>query len=158
MRKTILGLGSLGGVAVVGAVAGVTAARRRKRHGDHVSALSLGSSDGGSPDRWHSVTVNCEPERLGALPPPLDQLGFEIEVRVRPAPGDRGTELAARVADPAKVERDTVRHLRAALREARALAEIGEVPLPDSPPSTKRTLLSRPLEAATRHGREEGRL
>ena len=144
MKKTILG------IAAVGAVAGVAAARRRTRHRDGVNA--------GSPDRWHSVTVHCEPERLGALPPPLDSLGFEIEVRVRPAPADRGTELAARVADPAKADRGTVGELRAALRKARALAEIGEVPLPDSPPTTERTLLSRPLAHATRHGREEGRL
>jgi hypothetical protein len=156
MRKSILGFG---GVAAVGAVAGVAAARRRKRQGDGVSALpAMGRSDSGSPDRWHSVTVNCEPEQLGPLPPPLDSLGFEVEVRIRPAPGDRGTELAARVADAGKVGRDTVRQLRAALREARALAEIGEVPLPDSPPSTKKTLLNRPLAAATAHGREEGRL
>lgn len=152
MRKSILGFG---GVAVVGVVAGVTAARRRQRPGDGV--LAAGPADRG-PDRWHSVTVNCEPERLGPLPPPLDSLGFEVEVRIRPAPGDRGTELAARVADPSKAGRDTVRQLRASLREARALAEIGEVPLPDSPPTTERTLLSRPLAAATEHGRGEGRL
>lgn len=153
MRKTILG------VAVVGAVAGVAVARRSKRQGDGVSALpALGRSDGGSPDRWHSVTVHCEPEQLGHLPPPLDSLGFEVEVRVRPAPGGRGTEIAARVADPDKAGRDTVRHLRAALREARALAEIGELPLPDSPPTTEKTLLNRPLAAVTEHGRGEGRL
>jgi hypothetical protein len=144
MRKTILG------VAAVGAVAGVAAARRRARHRDGVSA--------GSPDRWHSVTVHCEPEQLGPLPPPLDSLGFEVEVRIRPAPADRGTELAARIAPPAQAGRGTVGELRAALRKARALAEIGEIPLPDSPPTTADTLLSRPLAHATRHGREDGRL
>jgi len=144
MKKTILG------VAAVGAVAGVAAARRRAKRGDRVSA--------GRPDRWHSVTVNREPERLGSLPPPLDGLGFEVEVRIRPAPGDRGTELAARVADPATAGPDAVGRLRAALRKARALAEIGEVPLPDSPATTEETLLSRPLAHVTRHGREEGRL
>jgi hypothetical protein len=144
MRKSILG------AAAVGAVVSVAAARRFARRGDGVSPPVS--------DRWHAVTVNCEPERLGPLPPPLDGLDFEIEVRIRPAPGDRGTEAAARVADPAKLNRDTVRRLRRALREARALAEIGEVPLPDSPATTKNTPLSLPLAYATRHGREEGRL
>jgi hypothetical protein len=144
MKKSILG------AAVLGAAVSVAAARRLVRRGDGVSP-PVG-------DRWHAVTVNCEPERLGSLPPPLDALDFEIEVRVRPAPGDRGTEAAARVADPAKLNRDTVRALRRALRQARALAEIGEVPLPDSPATTKDTPLNVPLAYATRHGREEGRL
>jgi hypothetical protein len=156
MRKKILG------AVVVGAVAGVTATTLRKSRGDALGTRRLTESFAGratgDPDRWHSITINCEPEQLGHLPPPLDNLGFEAEVRVRPAPGDRGTELAARVADPKKAGRDSVRELRKSLRLARALAEIGEVPLPDSPPTTKDTLLGKPLAAATRHGREEGRL
>jgi hypothetical protein len=156
MLKRILG------AVVVSAVAGATVTALRKSRDDALSPRRLAGSFAGratgDPDRWHSVTVNCEPERLGSLPPPLDNLGFEVEVRVRPAPADRGTELAARVVDPAKAGRDSVRELRKSLRLARALAEIGEVPLPDSPPTTKDTLLGKPLAAATRHGREEGRL
>lgn len=122
----------------------------------------------GERDRWHSVTVNCEPERLGPKPPPLDELGFPVEIRIRPAPAGRGTELAARLvgSSPAGIGKvaaklrddDPVRVLRRALRAARSLAEVGEVLLPDSPGTTHRTLTGAPLAYATRHGREEGRL
>src|SRR3954468_17033375 len=49
--------------------------------------------------RWHVVTVNraafdVAPD--GVLPAPLAELGDAIEVQIRPAPRDRGTELAAR--------------------------------------------------------------
>jgi hypothetical protein len=118
--------------------------------------LRHGSATEPEPDRWHSVTVNCSPEELGPKPPPLDELGFPVEVRIRPAPEDRGTELAARVASGADHER--VQQLRSALRAARSLAEVGEVLRPDSPGTTDPTLTSAPLAYATRHGREEGRL
>jgi len=149
MRKSMLGAGLAGAVVVV------TVGRRLARRADLVGAVDA-FRDGNHPDRWHAVTVNVEPEQLGSLPPPLDELGETVEVVVRPAPGARGTELRARLVEPAG--RDQVRKLRASLRKARALAEIGEVPLPDTPPSTKPTLLNKPLEYATRHGREEGRL
>ncbi|GAA3285559.1 hypothetical protein GCM10020218_045690 [Dactylosporangium vinaceum] len=63
---------------------------------------------------------------------------------------------AARVAPGADPQR--VRRLRAALRAARSLAEVGEVLRPDAPATTKPTLTGAPLAYATRHGREEGRL
>jgi hypothetical protein len=53
---------------------------------------------------------------------------------------------------------DPVRLIRRALREARSLAEVGEVLLPDAPATTHPTLTGAPLAYATRHGREEGRL
>jgi hypothetical protein len=140
------GLGAAALVAGTGAVAGAVVLARRRR--------------GAEPDRWHGVTINCSPDRLDPLPPPLDELGFPVEIRIRPAAGDRGTELAARsagdAAGPGAVERR--RHLRRALREARSLAEVGEVLLPDAPPTTRPTLTGAPLAYATRHGREEGRL
>jgi hypothetical protein len=106
-------------------------------------------------DRWHSITINRQPEEVGSLPQPLDDLGQAVQVRIRPAPGGRGTEVAARCV---AADRDGVRALRQALREARQLAETGEVLHPDSPPTTRRTPLGAPLAYATRHGREEGRL
>jgi hypothetical protein len=119
-------------------------------------------------DRWHSVTINRSPEEVGPRPAALAELGETIEVRVRPAPAGRGTEVAARIRDEvptglgkvaAKLaDDDPVRHLRRALREAKQVAEVGEVLLPDRPPTTRPTLTSRPLGYATRHGREEGRL
>jgi hypothetical protein len=147
-----------GGAVVAAAVTGTVVARRRY---------------GGAPteparDRWHSVTINRSPEEVGHRPEPLAELGDTIELRVRPAPGGRGTELAARLTGevPSGLDKlaakraggDPVVHLRRALREAKQLAEVGEVLLPDSPPTTERTLTSRTLAYATRHGREEGRL
>jgi hypothetical protein len=156
MNRTML---SLTAVAVGGA--GVVLGRRMLRH-----TPATAHDDG--RDRWHSVTINCSPEELGPKPPPLDELGFPVEIRIRPAPGDRGTELAVRMVDPpptgpAKVlgklrDDDPVRSIRRSLREARSLAEVGEVLLPDVPATTRPTLTGAPLAYATRHGREEGRL
>jgi len=156
MRRTWIG------AAVAATGVGVVAGRRvmQRRQG--------GGQNDASRDRWHSVTIFCEPEQLGALPPPLDELGAPVEVRIRPAPGGRGTELAARLTPPtptglgkvvAKLrDDDPVRLLRRSLREARQLAEIGEVLLPDAPSTTHPTLTGAPLAYATRHGREDGRL
>ncbi len=145
--------------AAVAATAVTVMARRLVRAGGAKSSAS---------DRWHSVTIFREPEQLGPLPVPLDELGEAVEVRIRPAPGGRGTELAARLAEPvpggaaalvAKARgEDPVRRLRRALREARSLAEVGEVLRPDTPSTTKPTPIAAPLAYATRHGREEGRL
>ena len=155
MRRTVLG-------AAVAATA-VTVVVRRLTRAKGVDRLA-----GSARDRWHSVTVFREPEQLGQLPAPLDELGATVEVRIRPAPGGRGTELAARLAEPvpggvaalaAKArDKDPVRRLRRALREARSLAELGEVLLPDAPSTTKPTPTGAPLAYATLHGREEGRL
>jgi hypothetical protein len=152
MKRTVM-------VVAVGAAAtGVAVVGWRRAAGRPILA---------GPDRWHSVTIYRSPEEVGHLPEPLAELGETIEVRVRPAPGDRGTEVAARlvndvpggigkVASRIKGE-DPVGRLRRALREAKQLAEVGEIVRPDVP-TTKRTLTSRPLEYATRHGRAEGRL
>jgi hypothetical protein len=156
MRKLLFG------AAAVGLVVSVAAGRRFARRPD-------GATPGDRRvDRWHSVTVNCAPERLDPLPACLSELGDAVEVVMRPAPGGRGTELAARLVErvPSGVggvvaklrDDDPVRRLRRALRDARALAEIGEILLPDSPATTRSTLLGAPLAYAVRHGREEGRL
>ncbi|WP_223856286.1 MULTISPECIES: hypothetical protein [Streptomyces] len=99
-------------------------------------------------DRWLVVTVNRAPTDVGiqgAPPKPLDRFGDELEVRVRPAPGDHGTELAARIRRPVPPKaaswparlagRDPRQEVRTALREAKALLETGEVMLPDYPPT-----------------------
>ena len=67
-----------------------------------------------------------DPEQLrNATPAPLTAFCDRLEVRVTPAPGDRGAELAARFRGP--VTDDEIGELRAALREAKALVEVGEV-------------------------------
>jgi hypothetical protein len=113
-------------------------------------------------ERWHIVTVNRDQSDLtaGDRPWPLAELGDEIEVRYRTAPGDRGTEVAVRPrqAGRARPDRDRIRRVRSALRESKQVWETGEVLSPDRPGTARRTLLNRPLEYATTHGREEGRI
>ena len=76
--------------------------------------------------RWRAVTVLTDPAVLqSTTPAPLVAFGDRLEVRVTPAPGDRGAELAARFRGP--VTEDEIGELRAALREAKALVEVGEV-------------------------------
>lgn len=130
---------------------------------------SDGARADGATDRWHFVTVNRRPEEVapdGRLPDPLTELGDQIEVQIRPAPGDRGTEIGARVRGPvptglsaaaARVAgTDPRQQVRTALRNAKMLLETGEILEPDKPPTTRRTLKNLPLELATRRARGEG--
>lgn len=98
------------------AVGGVVAGRTRRAPG----------SQGVSADdaaRWRVVTIDRPRGELpvdGPLPEPLALLGGSVEVRWTDAPGDHGTELAARCAgEPHEV--------RAALRESKQLLEVGWV-------------------------------
>ncbi|SEG56316.1 hypothetical protein SAMN04489712_106303 [Thermomonospora echinospora] len=111
--------------------------------------------------RWFVVTVNCPPERLSdPLPEPLERLRDNVELRMSPAPGGRGTELAARPRNGVvagaldRIRGDDPRQaVRAALRETKSLIETGEVLRPDTPPTTGATL----LEPATRRATGETR-
>jgi hypothetical protein len=151
-----------GAAVLVGTGAGVVAVRR---------ITAVRRSGNGPGPRWHAVTVNrpeAEVAPDGRLPDPLGGLGDMIEVRLRPAPGERGTELHARlrVPEPAGVRgaaaratgNDPRQRLRAALRQAKQLVETGEVLQADRPPTTRRTLRGLPLELATRRAQGEGRL
>ena len=99
----------------------------------HVRLPGVGQSSstddpGTAARRWRAVTVLCSPEQVGTgtdLPAPLAALGDRIELRITAAPGDRGTELAARYRD--RPSDDDLGRLRAALREAKQLIETGEV-------------------------------
>jgi hypothetical protein len=107
--------------------------------------------------RWRAVTVLRDPADVSAaLPAPLAALGDRIEVRVTPAPGDRGAELAARYrGTPSE---DEVGRLRAALREAKALLEVGEVLRVDPQPHGERaaTPQGAALEGAAAAAPREG--
>jgi hypothetical protein len=104
----------------------------------------------------------------GQLPSPLAELGDEIEVRVQPAPGDRGTEIHARLraAVPsgvggirARIQGENPRGaMRRALRETQWLLETGEVLSPDTKTTTKQTPGGKLLGQATGRSWEEGRL
>jgi hypothetical protein len=93
-----------------------------------------------SAQRWRVVTVLRSPEQIGtgdALPAPLAELAERIEVRVTPAPGDKGTELAARYRS--QVAQDDIEELRSALRRTKQLLEVGEVLRVDPVPHGRRT-------------------
>ncbi|MEH0971759.1 hypothetical protein V6U77_11565 [Micromonospora sp. CPCC 205546] len=91
------------------------------------------------PARWQVVTVDRAPGEVlpdGRWPEPLRRLGAAVQVELRPAPGCRGTELAARPVPGAAPPAGLAAHLvgddpgllvRRALREAKQLAETGEV-------------------------------
>ncbi|MEU8181613.1 hypothetical protein AB0B86_12690 [Micromonospora sp. NPDC049047] len=92
-----------------------------------------------APPGWEVVTVDRPPEQVlpgGRWPEPLRRLDGAVEVRVRPAPGDRGTELAARPLAGATPPVGLAAHLvgddpgllvRRALRQIKQRAEAGEV-------------------------------
>jgi hypothetical protein len=95
------------------------------------------------------VTVFREPSDIDTakLPEPLAEFGDRIEVRVTPAPGGKGTELAARLRDrpssgsaPSRLSgKDPQADLRSALRRAKQLIEVGEVLVVDPAPHGNRT-------------------
>lgn len=100
------------GVVTVAAVA-----RRRKRVPDE-------------QDRYLAVTVNRAPEEVQTLPDDLARWRDQVEIRIRPAAGDKGTELSV------KPSGQVSRHeLRLALRRAKAVLEAGEVVQPDTAPT-----------------------
>jgi hypothetical protein len=134
--------GKLFWTAAAGLGAGAVVAARRTRTRPSAQQAA---------DRWLAVTVNLEPDAVqpDKLPTPLQEYGDRIETRIRPAPGDRGTEVAVRLREtepdtaysvPARLTGDDPRQeLRRALREAKALLETGEVMRADTPPTTHDT-------------------
>ncbi|MGY1746810.1 hypothetical protein [Blastococcus sp. SYSU D00695] len=110
--------------------------------------------------RWRAVTV-LRPAAdlpLDGLPAPLAALGDRVEVRVTPAPGDKGTELAARWRGPASEEE--LGRLREALRAAKQLLETGEVLRMDPRPHGDRAVTpqGRLLDGAVARARKAGLL
>jgi hypothetical protein len=130
-----------------------------------------GAAEAEPQSRWRSVTINKSPVEVmlaGRLPDPLLALGDRIEVQVRIAPGDKGTELAARLRQPeprgvasvgARVSGDDPRQqVRAALRQAKQLIEVGEVLRVDPTPHGTRsaTPTGKLVDLATRRAGGEG--
>jgi hypothetical protein len=147
-------------MAAVTAGAAATPAVRRL-----VRAVGAGAG-AGDADRWHTVTVLCPPKEAEARrDTPLAALGDAVEVRVVPAPGDRGSELHARLAPAGDGNgrrggtqnvAERVEELRTALRETKQVLEIGWVVQPDRPGTTRPTALNAPLRAVTAHARGRG--
>ncbi|GAA0595249.1 hypothetical protein [Actinomadura livida] len=126
---------------------------------------SRASGSGTEPNRWLVVTVNCPPERLREIPAPLVGLADHVEIRTAPAPGGKGTELAARLRETdatGTLKRltgdDPRQRVRRALREAKSLVETGEVMKPDAPPTVRDTPGGKLVGLATRRAGGEGRL
>ena len=113
-------------------------------------AAAGSGQDTGPRSRWRAVTVNRPPEEVmpDGPPGPLAELGDRVEVEVRPAPGGRGSELRARLRTPeptgaasaaARLSgNDPRQRVRAALREAKQLIEVGEVLRVDPAPHGRR--------------------
>jgi hypothetical protein len=128
--------------------AGEVVLRRVRSAIDRSSALAPGPARRPASG-WLVVTVFRDPSEVdpGQLPVPLVELGDRIEVRVRPAPDGKGTELAARLSEVRSsgtaLDRlsgsDPEADLRSALRRAKQLIEVGEVLAVDPAPHGKRS-------------------
>ena len=153
----------LGALAGLVAGAGLLVARRL-RHDD-------GDTD--TANRWHAVTVNRSPAEVmpeGTVPPALRALADLVEVEVRPAPQQWGSELRARVRRPERDSANSVlkrldgtdprQAVRAALREDKQLLEVGEIlrlePIPHG--DRGHGLGGRLVETATKRAGGEGLL
>lgn len=125
-----------------GVVTAAAVAKRRRRTPPKQTA-----------DRWLAVTVYRSPEEVQAsLPDDLARLRDQVELRIQPATGDKGTELRAR--STAEV---SAHDLRLALREAKAVLEAGEVVKPDTAP-THPGPLGKALQLVTSRAGGGGRL
>jgi hypothetical protein len=158
--------GALGNVASLAARAGGTVVRQVLSVFDHDSGAGAARPPASG---WLAVTLDRGPAEIdvAALPAPLAAYGDRIETRVRPAPGDKGTELAVRLtrrptgraSAPARLAgSDPQAELRSALREAKQLIEVGEVLRVDPTPHGKRnaTPAGAALEAATKRAPKGG--
>jgi hypothetical protein len=124
-------------------------------------ALSGGRPGSGhsDPRRWRVVTVHQGIDEIGdLLPRPLVELGDAVEVRLTPAPSDKGTEIAVRLRDADAADNPSLEDLRLALRKSKQLLEVGWVLEPDRNSTTEPTPFNAPLRKATAHARGEGRL
>jgi hypothetical protein len=111
--------------------------------------------------RWLVVTIHRPPDDVRADVDgsgPLSRLRGEIDVTVRPAPGDKGTELAARPTATDGGSAEMRRELRRALRETKSILECGEVVEPSRPGSSHPGPAGKVLRAVTARARGEGRL
>jgi hypothetical protein len=157
MKRAVLGAMTLGGIGL-GMMRWLNS-RQRKARAEREAG------------RWLMVTINRRPEEVvpdGRLPEPLARMGETIEVQVREAPGDRGTELGARPLAPVPTGVEEVmarlggedprQAVRRALRESKCLIETGEVLRPDEPPTTRPTTIGRPVDLAAQRAGGEGRL
>ena len=118
------------------------------------------ASDRQDPRRWRAVTVNLSPDEV-EIPEPLIALGDAVEIRTRPAPGDKGTEIHARLTGDRSDgidDKDALETLRQALRESKHLLEFGWIHHANVNRTSEPTALNAPLREATEHAEGSGRL
>ena len=119
-------------LAVAGVAAGAAIGLRARRGAEG------GPGADRSPDGWKAVTVLVDEQGMrpgGAYPQPLRDLEDRLEIRLKPASRDRGTELHARFRPGAEPDPQA---LRAALRDAKSLIETGIVQHADPVPHGNR--------------------
>ena len=152
------------GIRTVATSAAVTAgsAAIRKVLGRTPSGWGPGGSEAADPARWRAVTVNRPIHELEGAPlGPLAELGDAVEIRLQPAPADKGTEIHARLTGPLPEPmqgQDPTEAMRSALRQAKQVAEVGYVLEADLNRTAKPTPLNEPLRQLDRHAGGEGRL
>ncbi|XVS60737.1 hypothetical protein ACQPYE_20720 [Actinosynnema sp. CA-299493] len=132
------------GVGAAVAVGRRMTARRRELHR-------------GRSDHWLAVTVDRPLDAVAGLeelPGPMGELRGRVDVRFRPAPGDRGTEVLAVPKDDDVSRED----LRVALRKTKSLIETGTVIRPDTPSTTHPGPAGKVLRAVIGKSAGEGRL
>ncbi len=148
---------TIGGAGMVAAAVGVAA---------WMAARPAESKrDRAMKNRWMMVTINCSPVRLASpadLPEPIIRLGDAVDIKICQAPGDKGTELGARLRDfprgrmsgPVswRAGAGPRRAVREALHQAKSIIEAEEVLRPDVPSSTRPTPAGKLLEFAGRRG------
>lgn len=121
-------------------------------------------------DRWLVLTVNRPQEEIAPQnlwPEPLAELGEEVDIELRRAPANKGTEIAVRLRNPEAGAATTlsriagtshVQKIRSALRKTKQLLEAGEVLKVDPQPHGERrpTPGSAVIGIATRRAGREG--
>lgn len=99
------------------------------------------------PLRWQSVTILSPAGQIapdGRFPEPLARLADIVDIKLEPAPGDRGTQLSARGKLGPRPDstlwkgEDPARQIRTALQHAKQLIEVGEVLSVEPQPAGKR--------------------
>lgn len=150
--KTVVAAGAAGIAAGL-----VARSLRREKSG--------GDGDGPHPEGWRAVTVRGDAAAFAAsgYPAPLRRLEAVLEIRIEPAPGDKGFEVHARLRDGADTgaaleDEDPERALRQALRDAKQLFETGEVLRATPRPHGRRpsTLLGAVVDEAEDESKGEG--
>lgn len=154
-------------MAAAGAVAGIIVRQVRQSR----ARTPVDGTNGQPGNRWRAVTVNKQVSEVapgGTLPQPLAALGESVEVRIEPAPGGKGTEIAARLrsSEPSgpgalttRLTGDDPRQaIRSALRQSKQLLEVGEVLRTGPQPAGHRpaTPAGKTFDALTRRAGSEG--